>query len=84
MTTYRGNATLGARVLSAEGEELGEVGRIAGTCFRVEAPDKPDYWLGADTIAKVSGAGVRVNLPKDFFVHPRFDPQAHHGYHHHN
>jgi hypothetical protein len=84
MNSYRGNATLGARVLSAEGEELGSVGRIAGTCFRVEAPEQPEFWLGADTIANVSGAGIRVNLPKQFFERPRFDPLAHHGYHHHN
>jgi hypothetical protein len=71
-------------VLTAEGEELGEIGQIAGTCFHVFTRDQDDFWLGADTIEKVSGAGVRVLLNKDFFDRPKADPQAHRGYHHHN
>ena len=83
MTTYRGNPSLGARVLSADGEEIGTIEAIAGTCFKVLPDEEPDFWLGADTIDRTSGAGVRLNRSKSSMG--RYDSESpHHGYHQHN
>ncbi len=84
MMSYRGNASIGARVVSSDGEDLGSVKQTAGTCFKVEALQHADYWLGIDTVANMSGAGIRINLTKDAINQPAFDQLPHHGCHLHN
>lgn len=44
--------TLGARVVTADGDELGKVKEVSGTCFKVDASMQPD--LGD---AKLGGPG---------------------------
>jgi len=31
----------------------------------VDAPMRPDYWLGTDTVASSAGGAVQLNLTKD-------------------
>jgi hypothetical protein len=84
MNTYRGNPSVGARVLSADGQELGTIGKIAGTCFKVEPDDREAFWLSADTVANTSGAGVRLNLDEASATRPAHDAMPHHGCHWHS
>jgi hypothetical protein len=84
MTSYRGNPSVGSKVTSSDGEELGTVRQIAGTCFKVAAPHHDEYWLGVDTVAKTSGGGVQLNLTRDALGNPSYEGLPHHGYHRHN
>ncbi|HLF76885.1 MAG TPA: DUF2171 domain-containing protein [Dehalococcoidia bacterium] len=83
MNTYRGNASVGLRVMSADGHDLGTVAQVAGTCFRVEVDGREDYWLGADAVASTSGAGIRLNLTEAAATRPAPDDLPHHGCHWH-
>ena len=84
MMSYRGNATVGAHVISSDGEALGTVKQTAGTCFKVESQHHADYWLGIDTVTNMSGAGIRINLTQGAIDQPVFDQLPHHGCHLHN
>ena len=74
--------TLGARVLTADGEELGTVKEVAGRCFKVDAPLTPDYWLGADTVAGTDGGVIKLAFSKDRLGDVRSDG-PHGGLHRH-
>jgi len=75
--------TLGARVVTADGDELGKVKEVAGTCFKVDASMQPDYWLGSDSIADASGAEVRLAIRKDDVGNAKVDGPEHSGVHRH-
>ncbi len=57
--------SIGARVLTLDGNELGKVKDVASGCFQVDASMQPDYWLGTGTIASSTGTEVRLSIPKD-------------------
>ena len=60
MTTFSGNTpTIGSRVLTSDGEELGKVKEVMGDCFKVDVRMQPDYWLGIDTVTSSTGGEVR-------------------------
>ena len=60
-----GAPAVGAEVTTVDGEKLGTVKEVSGSCFKVDAPMRPDYWLGVDCIASSAGGAVRLNLTKD-------------------
>jgi hypothetical protein len=77
--------TLGARVVTADGDELGKVKEITGTCFKVDASMQPDYWLGSDCIASASATSndVRLSIRKDQVGDAKVDGPEHGGVHRH-
>ena len=75
--------SIGARVLTFDGDELGKVKEIAGSCFKVDAAMQPDYWLGTDTIASSTAAGVRLSIPKGRVGDLKLDGPEHSGVHRH-
>jgi hypothetical protein len=56
---------IGAKVLSADGEELGTVMEIDRGCFKVDARLQPDYWLAPDIVARTTPATVVLLMNKD-------------------
>lgn len=60
-----GVPSVGAEVMTADGDKLGTVKEVSGACFKVDAPMRPDYWLGTDTIASSTGGAVRLTIDKD-------------------
>jgi hypothetical protein len=76
--------TMGARVVTADGEDLGTVREVAGTCFKVDVSMQPDYWLGTDTIERVTPAEVRLAIIKDKVGDFKVDGPEHSGVHHHS
>ena len=64
--TMSGSApTVGAEVMTADGDKLGKVKEVSGGCFKVDARMQPDYWLGTDCIAGSSAGAVRLTINKD-------------------
>jgi hypothetical protein len=78
-----GLPTIGSRVVTADGDELGKVKETAGSCFKVDASMQPDYWLGTDTIASSSGMEVQLSIPKDRVGDVKLDGPEHSGVHRH-
>jgi hypothetical protein len=66
-------ATKDAWVVSADGHELGRVTEIQDTCFKIDAPLQPDYWLASDTIASDDGGVLRLNLTQDKIGEAKMD-----------
>jgi len=60
-----GVPAVGAEVTTADGDKLGTVKEVIGSCFKVDAPMRPDYWLGTDTVASSAAGAVRLTLTKD-------------------
>ena len=75
---------VGARVVTADGDELGKVKEVAGRCFKVDASMQPDYWLGTDAVASSSGTEVRLAIPKDRVGDLKTDGPEHSGVHRHS
>jgi hypothetical protein len=69
MVMSGGNAwtapTVGARVVTADGEELGTIKEVVGGCFKVDAAMQPDYWLGSDCIASTTTSDVRLGITQE-------------------
>jgi len=82
--------TVGAEVVTSDGDKVGEVKEVSGSCFKVDAPMQPDYWLARDCIAGVSGDAVRLNMTRDRLGEMKLDgiddaseTGVHTGIHHH-
>ncbi len=73
----------GTRVVTADGEELGKVREVTGTCFKVDVSMQPDYWLGTDTIERVTPSEVRLSIIKDKVGDFKVNGPEHSGVHHH-
>lgn len=86
MTTQYGGGTpaIGAHVLTADGDELGKVKEISGTCFKVDARMQPDYCLATDCIASGTGSDVKLTFTKDKLGDAKQDGPEHKGLHLHN
>jgi hypothetical protein len=82
---YRGEVapTVGARVVTADGDELGRVTDLAAGCFKVDVTMQPDYWLGNDTIASAGITELRLSITKDRVGEFKLDGPEHSGVHHH-
>jgi hypothetical protein len=75
--------TEGARVVTADGADLGKVKEVAATCFKVDVSMHPDYWLGTDTIASVTDTEVRLSVAKDGVSDVKVAGPEHGGAHSH-
>jgi hypothetical protein len=86
MTMASGEVPMvGAEVLTADGDKLGTVKEVSGSCFKVDAPMRPDYWLGTDTIASSASGMVHLNLNKDRLGEAKDEGQREHrGVHPHD
>ncbi len=78
-----GMPAVGAKVVTADGDELGKVKEVAGGCFKVDAKMAPDYWLGTDCISASTGGDVRLNVTKDHIGDVKMDGPDHTGIHRH-
>jgi hypothetical protein len=74
---------VGARVVTADSDELGKVKEVVGSCFKVDASMQPDYWLGTDTIASTTTTEVRLSIAKDRVGDAKVDGPEHSGVHRH-
>jgi hypothetical protein len=85
MTSNSGTTpTIGSRVLTADGEELGKVKEISGTCFKVDAPMQPDYWLATDCVSSTMGGDVHLTFGKSGLSEAKQDGPEHKGFHPHS
>jgi hypothetical protein len=85
MTTYGSSdmPTVGTRVITADGDEIGRIKEIEGDCFKVDAPMQPDYWLGMDTISTETPGGVQLNFPHSQLGDVKEEAKDHKGVHRH-
>lgn len=74
----------GARVFTSDGNELGKVKEVAGSCFKVDASMQPDYWLGNDSVVSTTANEVRLSIPKDRLGDAKMDGPEHSGVHRHS
>jgi len=77
-----GTPTVGARVITADRQDLGKVKEISGDCFKVDAPLQQDYWLGSNCIASSPGNEVRLSFIKDTLGSMKYEGE-HKGFHPH-
>ncbi len=56
---------LGAKVMTADGKQIGSVKEIGGDRFRVDRRLFPDYWLGNEYVDDVSGGIVQLIVTKE-------------------
>jgi hypothetical protein len=66
--------SIGARVVTADGHELGNVKEVAGSCFKLDVSMQPDYWLSADAIDSSSETELRLSIGKDGVDDYKVDP----------
>ena len=78
-----GLPTVGTPVMTADGQELGTVKEASGSCFKVDVPMRPDYWLATDCIASSSGGQVRLSVTKDHLDTAKVEGPEHTGFHPH-
>jgi hypothetical protein len=66
MAMHHGNTSLktGARVLTADGKELGKVKAVREDQFKVDVRFAPDYWLGRETIEEITPEAVQLKIEK--------------------
>jgi hypothetical protein len=84
MTRAHSNTpTVGAEVFTADGERLGTVKEVAGSCFKVDAPMQHDNWLASDCITSTSGSQVCLTVGKDQLGDAKVDGPGHIGMHTH-
>jgi hypothetical protein len=78
------NSTLvGAKVITADGQELGKVKELDGECIKIDAPMQPDYWLAADVIDLATPAVVQLLIAKDDIGDAIDNGREHSGHHVH-
>jgi hypothetical protein len=71
--------TVGAKVLSADGDELGTVKEVVGSAFKVDAAMHLDYWLCSDWVSSMTTSSVQLNVTKDHLEDAKVDPPANSG-----
>ncbi|MBX7110231.1 MAG: hypothetical protein K1X87_00050 [Dehalococcoidia bacterium] len=57
--------TVGARVLTADGQDVGAVKEILGYYFKVDAPMAPDYWLPASLIRSSDQSVITLGADRE-------------------
>jgi hypothetical protein len=65
MTSIETSIVVGSPVYAADGDMLGEVKRVSGDLFEVDASMEPDYWLSPDAVASASSAAVTLSIRGD-------------------
>jgi hypothetical protein len=82
---YGSSINVGTPVVTADGKELGKVKEVSGSCFKVDAPMRPDYWLGSDLASNMSGGIIHLTISEEMLDEAKMDsPEDHSGYHRHN
>jgi hypothetical protein len=85
MTMSGSFPTVGAEVMSADGDMLGKVKEVSGSGVKVDAPMRPDYWLGTDCVAGSSRGAVRLTVTKGQFGNAKDEGRKEHrGIHSHD
>ncbi|HLG11569.1 MAG TPA: DUF2171 domain-containing protein [Dehalococcoidia bacterium] len=56
---------LGAKVMTADGKEIGTVREIGSDRFKVERRLFPDYWLANEYVDDVAGGIVQLIVTKE-------------------
>lgn len=56
---------IGAKVVTADGKQIGTVREIGGDSFKVERRLLPDYWLGNEYVDDVAGGIVQMIVTKE-------------------
>jgi hypothetical protein len=66
VTNHQGSTapTAGARVMSADGKQVGMVKEIRADRFLVDVRFAPDYWLGTETVGNVEEDLVQLIITK--------------------
>jgi len=57
--------TVGARIISADGHDIGAVKEILGYHFKVDASMAPDYWLPASLIRAYALSSITLSADRD-------------------
>ena len=57
--------TIGARVMTSDGTELGHVKEVSGMLFKIDAPMQHDYWLRTDLIVTNTDGGIRLSVNQE-------------------
>ena len=65
--------SVGRRVYSRDGQELGTVKETAETAFKVDVSMSPDYWLTAAHVLNVSVIGVQMDFDHGTLDHYKLD-----------
>lgn len=77
------NTSIGAVVVTADGEELGRIAEFEGECFKIDRALLPDYWIAPDAIDVATPQTVQLLFTKTDLP-AVFEPGAtHSGYHVH-
>src|SRR5687768_4537126 len=79
-----GTPTVGTKVFTSDGEELGAVKEVAGDCFKLDVRMRPDYWLAVDAIESSESGGVMLRYTKESLDEAKVDGPGHTGYHSHD
>lgn len=74
MDSYEFN--VGARVITADGQDVGAVKEILGYYFKVDAPMAPDYWLPASLIRSSDPAAITLGADREALGGYEVDPDA--------
>jgi hypothetical protein len=56
--------TAGAKVFTADAKSLGTVVEVGDVSFKVDAPRKPDFWLGRDYVIEATSERVSMSFDK--------------------
>ena len=67
------DVTVGAEVITSDGDRIGEVKELQGSYFKVAADMQPDYWLDQDAISEVNGTRVVLAFDKDHLGDFKYD-----------
>ncbi len=65
MTMDTFDFVVGARVRTADGEDLGEVKELVGRYFKVDAPMAPDFWLPQVVLKAASESELLLTINRD-------------------
>jgi hypothetical protein len=84
--TMRTNAvTPGAPVRTADGKNIGKISELSASCFRIDVPPRPDYWLAMDLVNGFESDGtVILTITRDELNVVKQDKAVHEGHHHHS
>jgi hypothetical protein len=75
--------TIGAIVVTADGDELGRIKEFEGDCFKLDVPLEPDYWLAADTVDTTTSNTVLLLVRRAELARTIRPSAEHSGYHMH-
>jgi hypothetical protein len=65
VSTGKIEPSIGARILTSDGQELGKVKEVKGNAFKVDVHLDTDYWLPIDCIEKSSADLITLAYNKE-------------------